>query len=641
MNSLPHIGTHLEEEHLNLLNAFSKSCRHSIIRMVKNSQSGHPGGSLSCLDFLTILYAFIIGQTGEDVVVSNGHISPGVYSTLAEMGYIPKEEMIETFRKIGSVYEGHVTRHVDGISYGTGPLGIGASVMTAFAKAEKMKNTNKKVYGLIGDGEAQEGQVYEAINYAGEHNLNNLILFVDYNKVQLTDSLEEILDIDLKGHFTAAKWEVIEVDGHDYRALWDALSRAHQSINKPVVLLADTIMGKGVDFMEETGKKHQADWHGKAPSPEKADEVLPSLEPTAEQQELLENFRNNHISWTPSPSVFRGNLEKNNAIDLGEPNILEAGSVSDCRGAYGKALLDLAKRNSNVVALCADLRGSVKTDGVANELPDQHIEVGIAEQNMVSMAGGMSLHGFVPFCSTFGAFMSSRAKDQARVNDINQTNVKMVATHCGLSVGEDGPTHQAIDDMGSFLGMYHTNIIEPACPNQCDHIIRYVAGHYGNFYVRMGRHKFPVVLKEDGSVFYDKNYKYQYGKTDIIREGLHVTVVATGACVNEAIQARDAIKEKNPDILVEIVAASSIKHFDQTLIDSIRKTQKVITVEDHNTYSGLGGQVARLIASEGLKVDAFKMIGVEEYQLSGTAEQLYKAGGIDAEAIEKAINEIV
>jgi len=158
---------------------------------------------------------------------------------------------------------------------------------------------------------------------------------------------------------------------------------------------------------------------------------------------------------------------------------------------------------------------------------------------MISLAGGMSLSGFVPFASTFGAFISSRAKDQARVNDINQTNVKMVATHCGLSVGEDGPTHQAIDDMGSFLGMFNTHVIEPADPNHCDRIIRYIASHYGNFYVRMGRHKIPVLTKEDGSLLYGEDYQYEYGKTEVLRSGSTVTIVASGSVVSEALAARE------------------------------------------------------------------------------------------------------
>ena len=215
----------------------------------------------------------------------------------------------------------------------------------------------------------------------------------------------------------------------------------------------------------------------------------------------------------------------------------------------------------------------------------------------------------------------------------------MVSTHCGLSVGEDGPTHQAIDDMGSFLGMYNMMIIEPADPNQTDHIIRYIASHYGNFYVRMGRHKFPILTKDDGTPFYDKNYKYEFGKTDTIREGSDITIAASGAMISNAFQALETLKEEG--ISAELIAVSSIKQFDDNLISSINKTKKLITVEDHNTRSGLGSQLARHLQTNNIDIDAFKMLGTEEYQLSGKSDQLYEKVGLSSNGIAKSIQEML
>lgn len=635
MNSLPQLGQPLSEDQLKFIQTFTRSCRKSILEMVVNAQSGHPGGSLSSIDYLAMVYAFILGQTGEKIVVSNGHISPAVYSVLAEMGYIPKEEVVKTFRKIGSIYEGHVTRHVPGVWYGTGPLGIGVSVASAFAMAEKLKGSNEKVFGLAGDGECEEGQVHEMIHFAKQHNLNNLILFIDYNKVQLTASLKEIIDIDIAKTFEAGHWEVIEIDAHNYQEIWATLGAAHKITNKPVVILGHSVMGQGVDFMEQTGKAHMADWHGKAPKPEQAEATVKELQINEAEEKLLNEFRKT-IKWKPQKAIFPA-LLSDSKINTGTPIVYDSQTLTDCRSAYGKALVDLAQQNPQIITLTADLKGSVMTQGVSEKLPKQYVECGIAEQHMVSAAGGFSLDGFIPFASTFGAFMSSRAKDQARVNDINHTNVKMVATHCGLSVGEDGPTHQAIDDSGSFLGMFNTMVIEPADPNQTDRIIRYIASHYGNFYVRMGRHKFPIITKEDGTPFYDANYKYEYGRCDIVREGSQITIAATGATVNEAIKAYEKLKTSNPEISVEIIAVSSIKKFDETLINSIKKTKKVITVEDHNTLSGLGGQLARYLAKENITTESYKMIGVEKYQLSGKADELYHVAGIDSDAILAAI----
>ncbi len=634
--NFPKLGEDLSQEHLDFLTTFTKSCRKSILQMVTNAQSGHPGGALSSIDYLATLYAFIIGQTGEKVVVSHGHISPAVYSVLAAMGYIDREEVVENFRKIGSKFEGHVTRHVPGIEYGTGPLGIGVSVASAFALGEKLKNSGRRAYALMGDGEVQEGQVHEMIHFAKHHKLNNLILFVDYNKVQLTASLKETINIDIEKTFEAGHWHIIKINGHDFNEIWKALSEAQAVTDKPVVIIGDTVMGQGSAFMQPDGESHVPTWHGKAPSQEEIAADLESLTLTSEEESELKAFQSK-VTFKPQEPHFPAPLSKVAGVSEGTPITYGPDETTDCRTAYGKALLDLAKANSNVVALTADLKGSVMTKFVSEELPAQYIECGIAEQHMVSATGGLSLDGFIPFCSTFGAFISSRAKDQARVNDINQCNAKMVATHCGLSVGEDGPTHQAIDDSGSFLGMFNTMVIEPADPNQTDRIIRYITSHFGNFYVRMGRHKFPNILKEDGSVFYDENYAYEYGKCDLLREGSDLTILATGAMVTEALKARD---ELAGEMSVEVVAVSSIKKFDETLKSSILKTKKVMTVEDHNTLSGLGGQVARLIEKEGLEVEKFKMVGVEEYQLSGKSPKLYAAAGIDAEGIKKACLEL-
>lgn len=634
--NLPQIGTPLQPEHIAFLKTLTKSCRNSIVEMTLNSQSGHPGGSCSVIDYLALIYSFIISQTGEDVIVSNGHVSPAVYSILGHMGYLPLNEAVKTFRKIGSIYEGHITRHVRGVVYGTGPLGIGVSVASGLALMEKKNNTDRKVFGLIGDGESDEGQVYEMMHFANKYQLSNYILFMDHNRVQLSDSTAKIMPINPTETWRSAGWNVIEVDGHDFAAMWDALGQAYHS-DKPTILIGQTVMGKGVSFMEPDGLANKATWHGIAPKPEQAmAELEGPLKVTDEEKQSIENFKS-MIKWQPEEPRHEEQLMKMPEIQIGQPQILPAGTSSDCRSAYGKALLDLATLNPNVMAATADLGESVKTMVMGEHFPDRHLEVGIAEQHMVSMAAGLALKNQIPFVSTFGAFMTSRAKDQARVNDVNRMNVKMVATHCGLSVGEDGPTHQAIDDMGSFLGFFNTHILEPADANQTDHIIRYVASHYGNFYVRMGRHKFPVILKEDGSVFYDESYQFDFGKADLIRSGTDITVIASGSMVNLAVHVADKLKGEKS---VEVIAISSLQKLDKsTLLPSLEKTKKLITLEDHNPYNGLASQVNSWVAQKELEVK-IKNMGVRDYQLSGEAMQLYEAAGIGVTDIEAACRNI-
>lgn len=626
----------LSAKDLLLLKAFTKSARHSILEMTTHAKSGHPGGSLSSIDYLAVLYTQIIAKTGEPVVVSIGHISPAVYATLAEMGYIDKKEVVEGFRKIGTPYEGHVTRHVPGVWYGTGPLGSGVSAAAGFALAEKLKKSKKRVYAIIGDGESQEGQVYEMMNFASKYKLNNFVVFMDYNKVQLTDSIANVMPFDPVALFKTAGWRVAEIDGHNFKQIYEQLQRPPCSKERPMIIIGNTTMGAGIDFMEREGKKHKSTWHGKPAKADQIQEPLNRLALSKAEQKALTSFRKK-VKWKPNKPEFTKSLTKQK-VKIGKPHVYKTDELTDCRSAYGKALLDLAQLNKNVVALTADLSASVKTHYVKQSFPEQHIDVGVAEQHLVSCSGGMSLSDIIPFCSTYGVFMTSRAKDQARLNDINQTNVKMVATHCGLSVGKDGPTHQGIDDNNSVLGLLNTMQIEPADPNHCDRIIRYIASHYGNFYVRMGRHKVPVLTNEKGKVFYDAKYKYVYGKSDVLRKGNDITIVVAGSSVHEALKAYEKLKESH--IHAEIVIASSIKKFDTTLFNSIKKTERVITVEDHNIYSGLGNNIAAAITENGIHVLSFGKLGVKNYQLSGTEMELYKSAGIDSSAIVKKIKQM-
>jgi transketolase len=232
--------------------------------------------------------------------------------------------------------------------------------------------------------------------------------------------------------------------------------------------------------------------------------------------------------------------------------------------------------------------------------------------------------------------MTSRAKDQARVNDVNETNVKMVATHCGLSVGEDGPTHQAIDDVSSFAGFFHTPLLEPCDPNQCDRMIRYVAANHGNFYVRMGRAKTPVLLGEDGKPFFGGSYEFKPGRADLLRQGKRATVVASGAMVTYALRAVEALGGD-----IDLIVVSSFLPFDsEAIVASAKKTGRLVTVQDHNIHTGLGSFVERALFEAGLAVPLVKL-GVREYQLSGTADELYEKAGMSQRHIEEALKELI
>lgn len=654
---IPKIGEKLTDEQIAFLQAFAKSCRRSIVEMVVNADSGHPGGSLSTIDYLSVLYAFVLSQTGEKIVISNGHISPAVYSVLAEMGYVDKDDALKNFRRAGSKFEGHVTRHVNGVWYGTGPLGTGISAAAGFAVAEKVRATSngreaEKVFGVLGDGESQEGQVYEMMNFSAKYKLDNFIVFMDFNRVQLTDSLEKIMPLQVKAHFQAAGWHVIDVDGHDYAAIWDALAEAYGASGAPVLLLGHTIMGKGAGEMEKDGLEYKATWHGKSPGVEMGAQVVRDvLTLSLEEEKILEKgmkaIRESKNFWKPSPAKYPAHGTKIEGVGTGEAKIYGALEKTDCRSAYGNALKDLGELNKNILVFDADLQDSVKTGAFHKAHPERFFQCGISEQHMVSCSGGASFGGMIPFCSTFGAFMTSRAKDQARVNDINCANVKMVSTHCGLSVGEDGPTHQAIDDMGAFRPFFNTVVLEPADPNHCDRMIRHIASHFGNYYVRMGRHKLPTLTTEKGEPFYGKDFVFPEGKFDLYREGKDVTVIASGPMVTKVEAVRSELAADGADMVgVEIIIASSPSPLDKDLIlKSVKKTGRLITIEDHNSYTGIGSQIAAMLAEEGAigldgKPVKVRRMGVTEYQLSGKPEELYDFAGLGNADIKKAILEM-
>jgi len=602
-----------------------------MLRALQTSQSGHPGGSLSSLDILLTLYLKRIRETNEPVIVSNGHISPAVYSVLSALGVADAEEFMNTFRQIGSAYEGHVSRTVPGVWYGTGPLGSGFGAAVGVAMAQKMKGEDQHTFCLIGDGEAQEGIIHEAFTIAAKEDLNNLIVFCDGNKVQLTDSLKNISDIDIRAIAAAHGWHVLTIDGHDPVAIDEVLNKRY---DPPVLVYAETIMGYGVPELEDEGRAHKATWHGKTPKRDEIEIMIKQFVLGENEMQVIKDLQVSTNNIT-TQVIHHDDMPEIVPVDTGIPIVYDKDVLTDCRSAYGKALLSMVERNKCVVAMTADLAGSVKMNDVKQQFPEQFIECGIAEQGMVAMAGGLTVKGMTPFVSTFGVFLTSRAKCQARLNDINKCNVKMVATHCGLSVGEDGPTHQAVDDLGSMAGLLNTRVMEPCDPNHCDRMIRFAAAVNGPVYVRMGRHKLPVITKENGDIFFDANYNYEYGKTELIRSGAGVTVICSGPIVHEALTAR----EKH-GMTAEIVMVSSPKKFDETLIQSVLKNQHVIVVEDHNPHTGYGAGVAKFLLERGLTPKSFTTMGVTEYQLSGKPHELYKSAGISAEDIARKVVEI-
>ncbi len=317
---------------------------------------------------------------------------------------------------------------------------------------------------------------------------------------------------------------------------------------------------------------------------------------------------------------------------------------TDNRSAFGNALMDLGALNCGrtdrtpIAVLDCDLGPSVKTGDFGKTFPDYFFQGGVQEHHTATLAGALSKAGIPTFFADFGVFGVDETYNQHRLNDINETNVKLVCTHVGLDVGEDGKTHQCIDYIGVMRNLYGYRIVMPADPNQTDRVIRHVAGEPGNFFIGMGRSKLPVIANEEGKPFFGGDYMFRYGKADRVRDGKDAAVISMGGMLYRAVEAWERLSEKGYSVKVLNLACLSAP--DVEAIREAAKTGVVITYEDHNVLTGLGSIVAGVIAEEGLRTQ-LKMMGVAEYGVSGTPDALYKMYGLDVEALVEAVIEDV
>ncbi len=631
----------LSSEEIQELQAMRKRCARRILLSTTLAASGHPGGSLSSLDMLLVMYAMMKHDPAnprmperDRAVMSIGHISPGVYSVLAENGYFSEEDFLQGFRRTGSGFPGHVESIVPGVEWDTGNLGQGLSTAVGMAQAHRMKGEPNRVFCLMGDGEHQKGQLVEAMRYARKYRLDNLIGLVDRNHLQICGSTEEVMPQSIRKLYSDMGWEVIYLeDGHDYNALFQAISRAYGNTSGvPVVIIARTIMGKGISFME-----NQAKYHGSPLKPEQLAEALAELgvENDFEKwQELRQQPVRTHTIMAPRTDYPE--------VSPGEPILYDAKTMTDNRSAYGNALLGLAEANNNgtpvITGISCDLEGSVKMGGFHKHSPEAYFEAGIQEHHAAAMAGAMSCENLVTFFSTFGVFAVSEVYNQNRLSDFNHANMKIVATHLGLDVGEDGPTHQGIDYLGLFKNLFRFSVFMPADPNQTDRIVRYIATSPGNHFVGMGRSKTPVITREDGSVFFDTDYVFTPGRADWLRRGSDATIITYGAVTPSCIEAWKLLREAG--ISVSVLNMASLIPLDRDSVIEAAKAGPLVTVEDHHVESGLGVSVATELVEAGVSTPLVRL-GVRRYGGSGKPAELYQQQGLDARSIAGTVRELL
>ncbi len=633
----------LSGEEIEFLNNFTKKCRGDILRMTTLAASGHPGGSMSSIDIYAVLYGFCnidpsnpFKQDRDRIIISHGHTAPGIYSVLGNYGFFDINDAILNFRSAGSPFEGHVEKSVPGIEWNTGNLGQGLSAACGFALNSRLNNLKYNAYCVMGDGEQTKGQIGEARRFAVKYKLNNLTVIVDKNGLQIGGKTSEVMPDNIKENFKADGFHAIEIDGHNFNDIYLAVKKAGES-DFPVVIIANTIMGKGVSFMENRAK-----YHGSALSPEDCKKALSELGEPDDIDKLLdekkfglplkplEEKKNNFLILKPDNKSIVYTREKN----------------TDNRSAFGNALYDIAKNykeqnnSSNIpfAVFDCDLESSVKTGAFRKAFPDNFFESGIEEHNTAVISGALSTEGILTFFADFGVFGIDEVYNQQRLNDINHTNLKVVCTHCGIDVGEDGKTHQCIDYFGLLNSTFGFKVILPADPNQTDRATRYIASHEGNFGLIMGRSIIPVILDENGNSFFGEGYEFKYGKMDVIRHGKDIAVISTGNMLPHALKGCEMLKKDgiNP-MLLNVSCPSDIDADDMRLA---AQTGFIVTIEDHNIKTGVGTAIGSLLAENGISVK-FRKLGAKFYSSSGKPDELYELAGLSPQHLYNFVkNEI-
>jgi len=627
------------------LKEMGRLARGDILKMTTLAKSGHPGGSMSSIDIYLVLYfcaniepANPYYPERDRIVVSHGHTSPGVYAALAQRGFFDRDRVIAEFRKAGTIFEGHTERGVPGVEWDSGNLGQGLSAGCGFALAARLHNGNYQVFVAMGDGEQSKGQISEARRLAKKFQLNNITVIIDCNRLQLSGSLEKIMPQNIKANYLADGWDVLEIDGHNYQEIYQALREAVNNKNSPVAIMAQTSMGKGVSFMED-----KFEFHGMPLSLDQCKTALPEL---GFNDNLDEYFRQmeEKRKRNSGERTSRERVVKKINIITGKPHTYTQEEKIDNRSAFGNALEDLGKLNLShqsstpIAVLDCDLIGSVKTGKFAAAYPEHFFQAGIQEHNTATVAGALSVEGIVTFFADFGVFGVDETYNQQRLNDINQTNLKLICTHNGIEVGQDGKTHQCIDYVGIINNLYGYKIIIPADPNQTDRVIRYIASVWGNFFVGMGRSSGPVILTEDGRPFFGDDYQFCYGKADKVREGNQAAIISMGGMLSYAIQASEILKKRGYQ--VQVINVSCLTDLDKERLKEAAQTGAIVTYEDHNINTGLGSVMANFLAENSLNPH-FRKMGAKAYAGSGAPVELFKMQGMDVDSLVRNVIKLI
>jgi transketolase len=594
------------------------------IRSTSQSGTGHPTTCMSMADFTAALFFAEMrfspkqphNPDADRFVLSKGHAAPILYAAWAEAGAFDVNELLK-LRDIHSDLEGHPTPRLPFVDVATGSLGQGICAAVGTALNARRIQSDYRTYVVLGDGESAEGSVWEAANVAAYDKLDNLCGITDVNGLGQSRPTMWQHDMDqFARRWTAFGWHAIVIDGHDMNAILGALDEARATKGQPTMILARTVKGKGVSSVE--GKDG---WHGKAfKKGEEMDRAIAELEkqfvpePTAVQPPQL--------IATPSASGRPDAPPRPMAAPA-----YKLGEMVATREAYGTALAKLGEADSRVVALDADVKNSTFSDRFEKAFPDRFYQNFIAEQVMVGSAMGLAARGAIPFPSTFACFLT-RAADFIRMAAISNVNIKLAGSHAGVSIGEDGPSQMALEDLAMCRAQPNYAVLYPCDGVSAEKLLELMAHHPGPAYMRTSRPKTPVI--------YPTGESFRIGGLKVLRESAHdaATVIGAGITVFEALKAYDQLKAAGTSI--RVIDLYSLAPVDAaSLIAAAKATGgNLITVEDHYPVGGVGDAVAEAVASAGFTVHR---LAVREIPRSGKPEELVGRFGISASHIVGAV----
>ncbi|MDQ3855159.1 MAG: transketolase, partial [Chloroflexota bacterium] len=540
------MATTIDQKQVSLeeIKALAQQLRVDSIRNSSAAGSGHPTSSLSPADLMAVLLAKYLrydydepdNPHNDHMIFSKGHASSLVYSMFRAVGAITDEEML-TYRHFGSRLQGHPTPALPWVDVATGSLGQGLPIGVGVALAGKyVDKLPYHVWVVCGDSELAEGSIWEAFDHAGYYKLNNLIAIVDMNRLgQRGETMHGWHGEVYAQRAQAFGWHAITIDGHNLEEIDRAYQEALQPREQPTVIVAKTMKGRGVSFLED-----QLDWHGKPVKPEQEDEALQELGGRTDVTIQVQK---------PEQSDFQQPSGSNDSVQL---PTYELGQKAATRSAYGDALKALGAR-PDVVAMDGEVSNSTYAEKFAKAYPERYFEMFIAEQQLIASAVGFSVRNYVPFASTFAAFLS-RAYDFVRMAAISQANLRLCGSHAGVSIGPDGPSQMALEDIAAFRAVHGSTVLYPSDANQTAQLVAAMADQQGISFLRTTREATPVI--------YGADEQFRIGGSKVVRQSDNdqVTVVAAGITLHEALKAADELQSEG--IAVRLIDLYSVKPID-------------------------------------------------------------------------------